>query len=173
MDFGGVLTILAFVVLGFMGFVIYFIFKQLQFVIQAINLYKKMINRQDVMIKLLKDIRGGDGKDYEDDEMSSKEESSLKGEDDTSVSASIVGIGASIEPYGQKAIKITKFTKISPAREAGLRVNDVIVEIDDVLVDNQLGVAQKLREGEGTKVKIKVLRNKEVKEFEVVRQRIE
>jgi len=38
-------------------FVIYFIFKILQFVIQAINLYKKMIVRQDATLKLLIDIR--------------------------------------------------------------------------------------------------------------------
>jgi hypothetical protein len=40
--------------------VIYFIFKALEFVIRAINLYEKMINRQDVMIKLLSELRGAD-----------------------------------------------------------------------------------------------------------------
>ena len=38
-------------------FIIYFIFKILQFVVMAINLYKKMVNRQDAMLKLLLDIR--------------------------------------------------------------------------------------------------------------------
>jgi hypothetical protein len=50
-----VLIILAF--LAFIGFCIYFIFKQLQFVIMAINLYKKMINREDAILKVLVDIR--------------------------------------------------------------------------------------------------------------------
>ena len=53
----GFLMILALVVLGFIFFCIYFIFKQMQFVIQAINLYKDMVVRQDAMIKILKDIR--------------------------------------------------------------------------------------------------------------------
>ncbi len=42
---------------GFIFFCIYFIFKILQFVIQAIDLYKDMVVRQDMTIKLLKDIR--------------------------------------------------------------------------------------------------------------------
>ena len=53
----GFLMILALVFLGFIFFCIYFIFKQMQFVIQAINLYKDMVLRQDAMIKILKDIR--------------------------------------------------------------------------------------------------------------------
>ena len=39
------------------GFGIYFVFKQVQFVVQAINLYKKILNREDAIIKLLIDIR--------------------------------------------------------------------------------------------------------------------
>lgn len=53
----GFLTVFVLVVLAFVGFVIYFIFKQIQFFIQAINLYKKMVERQDMMIKLLSDIK--------------------------------------------------------------------------------------------------------------------
>jgi predicted Zn-ribbon and HTH transcriptional regulator len=58
---GQVVTIISIVsvlvVLGFIGFAIYFIFKQLEFVIRAINLYERMITRQDTIIELLKDIR--------------------------------------------------------------------------------------------------------------------
>lgn len=43
--------------LAFVGFCIYFFFKQLQFVIQAINLYKKILNREDAILKVLIDIR--------------------------------------------------------------------------------------------------------------------
>lgn len=53
---------LEFFVVGFFGFacfVIYFIFKLLEFVITAVNLYRKIITRQDTMIKLLIDIRDG------------------------------------------------------------------------------------------------------------------
>ena len=65
----GFLTTLMFVVLGFICFCcfcIYFIFKIFQFVIQAINLYKDMVIRQDAMLKLLKDIRDiSSGKEVE------------------------------------------------------------------------------------------------------------
>ncbi len=46
-----------FLILVFIGFIIYLVFKSIQFTIQAVNLYKEMIARQDVMVKLLKDIR--------------------------------------------------------------------------------------------------------------------
>ncbi len=51
------LTILGLIVAGFIFFVIYFIFKILQFVLTATNLYKKMVRRQDATMKLLFDIR--------------------------------------------------------------------------------------------------------------------
>jgi hypothetical protein len=53
------LIIFLFVVIGlaFICFVIYFIFKQMQFVIQAINLYKKILYREEAIIKILLDIR--------------------------------------------------------------------------------------------------------------------
>jgi outer membrane protein assembly factor BamD (BamD/ComL family) len=56
---GGTFTIIIICFLGFVGFVIYYIFKQLQFILQAMNLYKDMVIRQDVMIKLLSDICSG------------------------------------------------------------------------------------------------------------------
>jgi hypothetical protein len=43
--------------LAFVGFVIYFIFKQVQFVVQAVNLYKKILYREEAIIKILLDIR--------------------------------------------------------------------------------------------------------------------
>ena len=57
MDAQAFIVVLALIVLGFIFFAIYFIFKILQFVIQAINLYKDMVIRQDAMLKILKDIR--------------------------------------------------------------------------------------------------------------------
>ena len=50
---GGGLTILGLLFLAFVGFMIYFIFKALQFVIQAVDLYKDMIRRLDKIIELL------------------------------------------------------------------------------------------------------------------------
>jgi len=59
MSFQAITGLMVVASLAFVGFFIYFVFKQLQFVIQAINLYKKMVTRQDTMIMLLKDIRKG------------------------------------------------------------------------------------------------------------------
>jgi len=57
MEAQGFLIFIGIIVISFNIFVIYFIFKVLQFVIQAINIYKKMIIRQDATINLLIDIR--------------------------------------------------------------------------------------------------------------------
>jgi hypothetical protein len=57
MSGSGIVTFLVLTLLGFIGFVIYFIFKILQFVLVSANLYKKMVRRQDATIKLLIDIR--------------------------------------------------------------------------------------------------------------------
>lgn len=59
MDMQTVITLIVIILLGFVGFCIYFIFKILQFVIQAINLYKGMITRQDMIIRLLKNAQPG------------------------------------------------------------------------------------------------------------------
>jgi hypothetical protein len=53
----GMLTFIVIVILGFFGFIIYFNFKVIQFILTATNLYKKMVSRQDAMVKLLIDIR--------------------------------------------------------------------------------------------------------------------
>ena len=50
---GGFFTFLAVAFLAFLGFSVYFIFKQIQFVIQAIDLYKAMVTRLDKVIELL------------------------------------------------------------------------------------------------------------------------
>lgn len=52
-----ILMVMTLVTLGFFGFAIYFIFKMLQFVIQATNLYKKMIERQDMIIMFLNNMK--------------------------------------------------------------------------------------------------------------------
>ena len=49
----GFFTFLAVVFLAFLGFSVYFIFKQIQFVIQAVDLYKAMVVRLDKVIELL------------------------------------------------------------------------------------------------------------------------
>lgn len=54
---GGFLILIVLAFLAFIGFCIYFIFKQLEFVIRAINLYKKILNREDAILSVLLDIR--------------------------------------------------------------------------------------------------------------------
>ena len=52
-----IIAIVGIVLIAIILFIFYFIAKIMQFVIQAINLYKKIINREDTIIKLLLDIR--------------------------------------------------------------------------------------------------------------------
>ena len=53
----GALLVIGIIVVGFILFYVYFIFKQIEFVVVSVNLYRKMVRRQDAMIKLLVDIR--------------------------------------------------------------------------------------------------------------------
>ena len=57
MSAGGIGFLAIVILLAFIIFNIYFIFKVLQFVIQSVNLYKKMVSRLDGILKLLIDIR--------------------------------------------------------------------------------------------------------------------
>lgn len=66
-----ILLFVAIIALIYFGFAIYYNFKQIEFVVKSINLSEKMINRQDMIIKLLKDIRGSDR--ASDEEMLSPE----------------------------------------------------------------------------------------------------
>ncbi len=64
------LIFLTLVSIGVVIFVVYFLFKALGFVINATRLYRKMIDRQDAMIKILLDIRDS-SKTVNDDLLSS------------------------------------------------------------------------------------------------------
>jgi|TARA_B100002052_G_C15851755_1_gene585432 carboxyl-terminal processing protease len=85
--------------------------------------------------------------------------------------------------FGGIGIEITMedgFVKIispiddTPAQRAGLKAGDLVIEVQDIsLKDKSINDAVKLMRGEpGTKVKVKVLREKEEKplDFELVRQ---
>lgn len=47
-------TMLTLISLAFFGFIAFFVFKQIQFFIQSVDLYKKMISNQEQMIQLLR-----------------------------------------------------------------------------------------------------------------------
>ena len=51
------MPVIGIILVAFIIFCIYFIFKQIQFVLVSVNLYKKMVNRQDAIVNLLLDIR--------------------------------------------------------------------------------------------------------------------
>ena len=57
--FGAFLVLGLLVFVGFLLFTVYVFVKSLEFVITATNLYKKIVNRQDAIIKVLIDIRDG------------------------------------------------------------------------------------------------------------------
>ena len=63
----------------------------------------------------------------------------------------------------------------SPAREAGLETGDIIVSVngEECNGDDFDTITNKIKGEKGTKVKIKVLRDKEEKEFEIERRHIE
>src|ERR1035437_8705796 len=49
-------TMFTLLMLGILGFIVFFVFKQIQFFIQSVDLYKKMIDQQKTMIDLLRSI---------------------------------------------------------------------------------------------------------------------
>jgi hypothetical protein len=51
------LIFITLVSIGVVVFIVYFLFKALGFVINATRLYRRMIDRQDAIIKILIDIR--------------------------------------------------------------------------------------------------------------------
>lgn len=56
-DGGGIIGIIILLMLAFIGFVVYLVFKQLEFIIRAIDLYEKMVTREDTIITLLSEIK--------------------------------------------------------------------------------------------------------------------
>jgi len=53
----GVIALISVISIGLFGFMIYYVFKQIQFFLTATKLYQTMIEKQDTAIKLLIDIR--------------------------------------------------------------------------------------------------------------------
>lgn len=52
-----IFTIALIVITCFILFVVYFIFKQIEFVLVAVNLYKQILAKQEDTVRLLRDIR--------------------------------------------------------------------------------------------------------------------
>ncbi len=81
---GEALTFVLVVFIGFVIFCIYFIFKQFQFILVSVNLYKKMVKQQIAITEILLDIRDHtknfDKKDKKAIEMSDELENELDNE---------------------------------------------------------------------------------------------
>lgn len=54
---GGGFILFGIILVGFLLFCVYFIFKQIEFVLVSVNLYEKMVAQQHEMLRLLTDIR--------------------------------------------------------------------------------------------------------------------
>lgn len=87
-----------------------------------------------------------------------------------------VGIGVYITKNTEtNQIVIYGTIKDSPAEKAGLQTNDILIEVDgkEVNGDNYSDITTKIKGKEGTKVKLKVQRGEEEKEFEITRKKVE
>ncbi len=92
-------------------------------------------------------------------------------------SGEYVGIGAVVTQDADMLVSIVRPVKNSPAEEAGLMAEDIIVEVDGVeIIDQELTVVVDMIRGEeGTKAKIKIYRPStgEYMDFEVERRVVE
>jgi len=112
----GIIAIIGIALAAFVIFCIYFFFKQLEFVLVSVNLYRKMVNRQDAMIQLLIDIRDNT-KSYEPNvihALDSSDASSTKGK-----------IGVDYDASGV----ITQVFSGGAASDAGIKVGDKILKV--------------------------------------------
>lgn len=87
-----------------------------------------------------------------------------------SLNGNFGGVGIEIEPKGDELV-ILSTLKDTPAEKAGLQPGDVILAVDETSTINMsvYDVVLAIRGEEGTKVKIAVRRQEEVKEFSITR----
>lgn len=87
-----------------------------------------------------------------------------------------VGIGIyMIVNYEEGTITVVEPMEGSPAEKAGLLAGDIItkVEGEEITPENVNEMSNKIKGEEGTKVKLEIKRNEEIKEVEVERKKIE
>ena len=92
-------------------------------------------------------------------------------------SGKYVGIGAYVTQNADYSIMVVRPIKHSPAEAAGLKAEDIIVQVDDMVITDQFleTVIEKIRGTEGTTAHIKVYRPsiKDYLEFDIVRAEVE
>lgn len=87
---------------------------------------------------------------------------------------SLEGIGAQLKETESGEIEIQGFTEVSPAREAGLELGDILLQIDEQSLEG-LSLQEAIpyiRGKAGTEIRIKVQRNDVTLEFQVTRSQI-
>ena len=92
-------------------------------------------------------------------------------------SGKYVGIGAVVTQMQDFSVVVVRPIKQSPAEEAGLKPEDVILEVDDMVITDQglEMVVEKIRGSENTTAHLKVYRpsTKEELEFDIPRREVE
>ena len=91
------------------------------------------------------------------------------------ITGNYVGIGIYMSVDTEKnAIRVIMPIKGSPAEEAGLQSGDIITKVDGIeYTGDDVDVAANAIKGkEGTVVKLEILRNQEVKTFEITRKKV-
>ena len=86
-----------------------------------------------------------------------------------------VGIGIYMGANTEKnAIEVLMPIKGSPAEEAGILAGDIITSVDGIeyTAENVNIAADKIKGEEGTIVKLGILRNQEIKYFEIIRRKV-
>ncbi len=92
-------------------------------------------------------------------------------------SGKYVGIGAVVTQMQDFSVVVVRPIKQSPAEEAGLKPEDVILEVDDMVITDQglEMVVEKIRGSENTTAHLKIYRpsTKEELEFDIPRREVE
>jgi len=90
--------------------------------------------------------------------------------------ATYVGIGVSMVVNKEtNLIEVYSVMENSPAQEAGIQIGDFIIGVDgkEYTADDFDTIADEIQGLEGTKVKITIKRNEEIKEYEITRKKLD
>lgn len=136
-----------------------------------VNNYYEDINDKELLEKGLQGMLNYLGDPYS----TYMDEENAKAFNET-VEGNYCGIGTEIlYEYETGISKINKVFEKSPAEKAGLKVDDILIKVDDVSLEgkNNDDIAKLVKGEKGTKVKITVKRNEEELSFDVIRDNVD
>ncbi len=136
--------------------------------LQTDYLYKDDLNKQELLYSAIKGLLN----EVDDIYTVFQEPEEAKSFID-SLSNEYEGIGMSIDLINDNIVIVSPF-KDSPAEKAGLKPNDIIIEVDgeSVIGEPLATVASKIKGPQGTQVKIKILRDDKELEFDITRESV-